>query len=179
MKDNNTTNWARGLKFVQWSKNNRHHSGIKSTPYAAMFSHEPKLGISGTNLPANVLEMITTEENLEAATNPIGSTHTQPASDSAVINPSFNLGVHIPISDVGSEVEYACSSSNNRNSENKKENPLKIPKIILKKVASSTIVAPVNSGQEFIFLPHPHHLTTTPFLLNPLFGPKWQKNLFF
>lgn len=160
MKDNNTTNWARGLKFVQWAKNNRHHSGIKSTPYAAMFSHEPKLGISGTNLPANVLERITTEEDLEAAMGS-NSNLTQPAasdSDCAVNNPSFNLGVHIPISDAGSEIadeseaEYVCSSSNLHNqnaNNNNRENPLRI---VLKKVASSTIVAPVNSGQELIFI---------------------------
>ena len=131
MKDNNTTEWERGLKFVQWSKNNRHQPGIKSTPYAAMLSHESKLGISGTNLPAHVLERITTEEDLDAAMGS-NSNHTHPAAtDSAVNNPSFNLGVLTSISDVRcefadeSEVEYVCSS-NHHNANNNKKNPLMI-----------------------------------------------------
>ncbi|XP_068221389.1 KRAB-A domain-containing protein 2-like [Palaemon carinicauda] len=31
MKDNNTTQWSNGLRFVQWQKNTRFHSGIGDT----------------------------------------------------------------------------------------------------------------------------------------------------
>ena len=42
MTDNNTLDWSMGLRFVQ----NTYHSGIKRTPYAAMFGTEPKVGLT-------------------------------------------------------------------------------------------------------------------------------------
>ncbi|KAJ8946081.1 hypothetical protein NQ314_008981 [Rhamnusium bicolor] len=36
MQDNNTTNWSKGLAFVQFMKNRALHSGIKQSPYQAM-----------------------------------------------------------------------------------------------------------------------------------------------
>lgn len=119
MRDNATTNWARGLKFVQWSKNNRHHSGIKATPYSALFSHEPQLGLRGTTIPTHLIDQINTEEELEAAT----SAHIQTGETTASVDDqeptsthhqhgtSFDLGVNIPISDVGSVLESADTES--------------------------------------------------------------------
>jgi hypothetical protein len=37
MKDNHTTNWSNGLRFVQFMKNRAFHSGIKQSSYKAMF----------------------------------------------------------------------------------------------------------------------------------------------
>ncbi|KMQ82993.1 krab-a domain-containing protein 2-like protein [Lasius niger] len=37
MKDNNTTKWSNGVRFVQFMKNRALHSGIKQSPYKAMF----------------------------------------------------------------------------------------------------------------------------------------------
>ncbi|XP_068246898.1 KRAB-A domain-containing protein 2-like [Palaemon carinicauda] len=37
MADNNSTDWATGNKFVQFSKNSAYHAGIKRSPYATMF----------------------------------------------------------------------------------------------------------------------------------------------
>ena len=38
LSDNNSSDWAVGLKFVQFMKNTSYHSGIKQSPYSALFS---------------------------------------------------------------------------------------------------------------------------------------------
>ena len=44
--DNATNNWAVGLKFVQFYKNTSHHSGIKCSPFKALFGSEAKVGLT-------------------------------------------------------------------------------------------------------------------------------------
>jgi hypothetical protein len=51
MRENNNKKWSIGLKFVQFEKNNSHHSGINRSPYKAMFgcdafSHTVQISIS-------------------------------------------------------------------------------------------------------------------------------------
>ena len=65
MKENNKKKWSSGLKYVQLAKNNRFHSGINTTPYAAMFSQETN-GLKSLNLPNGILERLESEEDLEA-----------------------------------------------------------------------------------------------------------------
>ena len=38
--DNYSKHWTTGIKFVQFHKNSAHHSGIKCSPYSAMFRNE-------------------------------------------------------------------------------------------------------------------------------------------
>jgi hypothetical protein len=38
--------WPVGIKFVQFQKNHSYHSGIKRTPYKAMFGVEAKVGLN-------------------------------------------------------------------------------------------------------------------------------------
>ncbi|XP_060855206.1 KRAB-A domain-containing protein 2-like [Metopolophium dirhodum] len=45
MQDNNTNKWSEGLRFVQFMKNKAYHSGIKRSPYNAMFGTDPKTGL--------------------------------------------------------------------------------------------------------------------------------------
>ena len=66
-KDNNTTKWSEGLRFVQWQKNTRFHAGIGRTPYEAMFGEKPHLGITATNLPEDIEKGLETEEQLAEA----------------------------------------------------------------------------------------------------------------
>jgi hypothetical protein len=40
-----------GIKFVQFQKNLSYHSGIKRTPYKAMFGVEAKVGLTSSSLP--------------------------------------------------------------------------------------------------------------------------------
>jgi transposase InsO family protein len=37
LKDNETTKWSEGLRFVQFMKNRSFHSGIRRSPYEAVF----------------------------------------------------------------------------------------------------------------------------------------------
>lgn len=46
--DNNTVDWPVGLKFVQFSKNTSHHSGINQSPYLALFGGAPRVGLRST-----------------------------------------------------------------------------------------------------------------------------------
>ncbi|XP_023210347.1 KRAB-A domain-containing protein 2-like [Centruroides sculpturatus] len=61
MQDNKSDRWSEGLRFVQFMKNRAYHSGIKRTPYEALFGCKPKVGLSF--LPE--LKDINTEEQLE------------------------------------------------------------------------------------------------------------------
>ncbi|XP_064106794.1 KRAB-A domain-containing protein 2-like [Macrobrachium nipponense] len=67
MKNNNTTQWSNGLRFVQWQKNTRFHSGIGRTPYEAMYGEKAHLGISAVNIPEEIMEGMETEEQLAEA----------------------------------------------------------------------------------------------------------------
>ena len=64
LSDNRTQDWAIGLKFVQNQKNSAYHCGIKCTPYSALFGCEPKVGLSSTNLPNEVILRLESEEDL-------------------------------------------------------------------------------------------------------------------
>jgi hypothetical protein len=44
MRENSCKDWQVGIKFVQFQKNLSYHSGIKRTPYKAMFGVEAKVG---------------------------------------------------------------------------------------------------------------------------------------
>lgn len=65
MQDNNTTNWSKGLAFVQFMKNRALHSGIKQSPYRAMFDIEPRVGLTTSNLPSEVIETLNDEDDLQ------------------------------------------------------------------------------------------------------------------
>ena len=64
MSDNNTQDWTVGLKFVQQQKNCAHHVGINLTPYKAMFGEEPKVGLTSSSLPPEILERLQSEDDL-------------------------------------------------------------------------------------------------------------------
>ena len=67
--DNNTTNWASGLQFVQYAKNARYHKGIGRSPFMAQLGYEAKLGTQTLNLDKDILENVTTEEQLNSLMN--------------------------------------------------------------------------------------------------------------
>lgn len=69
MKTNSTTAWAKGLWDVQFSKNRALHHGIRRSPYEAMFGEQPRVGLSSSFLPNDLLETLETEEDLEKALN--------------------------------------------------------------------------------------------------------------
>eukprot|EP00102_Acyrthosiphon_pisum_P016036 XP_008186840.1 PREDICTED: KRAB-A domain-containing protein 2-like [Acyrthosiphon pisum] len=63
MQDNNTNKWSEGLRFVQFMKNKAYHSGIKRSPYNAMFGTDPKTGLTSSILPHTILQEIPSTEN--------------------------------------------------------------------------------------------------------------------
>nr|CAH7714546.1 unnamed protein product [Callosobruchus chinensis] len=66
MRDNNTSSWSVGLKFVQWGINTTYHDAIKMEPHKAMFGQPPKVGL-GSKVPQEFLATISngiTEEDI-------------------------------------------------------------------------------------------------------------------
>ena len=63
MDDNDTNDWSVGIKLVQFYKNSSLHSGIKRTPYSAMFGCEAKVGLT-SSLPAEVIARLQREDDL-------------------------------------------------------------------------------------------------------------------
>lgn len=64
MKDNVSTKWSEGLRYVQFMKNRAYHSGIKQSPYMALFRMEPRVGHSSSSLPQEIINDIQDEEDL-------------------------------------------------------------------------------------------------------------------
>ncbi|KAK9728639.1 hypothetical protein QE152_g17085 [Popillia japonica] len=60
----NSTNWSVGCYFVQYQKNSSHHRIIGRSPYRALFGTNPKVGLSSTNLPSEIITTLETEEDL-------------------------------------------------------------------------------------------------------------------
>ena len=54
-KDNNSTKWSIGMKFVQFQKNKSYHSGLGCSPYEALFGHPAKVGLANTLIPTELL----------------------------------------------------------------------------------------------------------------------------
>ena len=65
--DNNSTNWPMGLRFVQFQKNSSYHSGIKQSPYKALFGTEVKVGLRSNTYPTEILKRMVSEDDLIAA----------------------------------------------------------------------------------------------------------------
>ena len=84
MADNETQDWATGIKFVQFQKNSAHHSGIKCSPYSAMFGCEARVGLTSSALPTEVIHRMESEDDLLAAfscsTPPLQETDSMPAA---------------------------------------------------------------------------------------------------
>ena len=64
MRENDTSKWEAGLKFIQFQKNRRFHEGIKRSPHEAMFGSPPKVGLATSKLPNEILNVIEKEEEL-------------------------------------------------------------------------------------------------------------------
>ncbi|CAI6361140.1 unnamed protein product [Macrosiphum euphorbiae] len=65
LQDNKTNKWSNGLRFVQLMKNRAYHHGTKHSPYEVMFGTPPKIGLTSSLLPANIIEKLKTEEELQ------------------------------------------------------------------------------------------------------------------
>ncbi|GBO23461.1 KRAB-A domain-containing protein 2 [Araneus ventricosus] len=62
MWNNKSDQWSEGLRFVLFMKNRAYLSGIRRTSYGALFGCKPKVGLTTSSLPQDVLKDINTEE---------------------------------------------------------------------------------------------------------------------
>lgn len=86
--ENKTEHWSQGLRFIQFMKNTSLHCGIKRSPYEAIFGNKPKIGLKTSNIPLEVTDSVTTEEDLG---NVINSIH----ADNAEIERSHQSEIEI------------------------------------------------------------------------------------
>ena len=56
--------WVSELPYVQYSKNNAHHSGIRASPYRVHFGRAPADLSVDMILPKEVVERLETEDDL-------------------------------------------------------------------------------------------------------------------
>jgi len=67
--DNNTKTWSERLRFIQSNKHRALHSGIKTSPYEAMFGTAQRIGLEDSPLTEDMYCSIETEEELEQLFN--------------------------------------------------------------------------------------------------------------
>ena len=53
------------MRFIQLTKNQTYHSGIKRSPYEAIFGTPTKIGLSSSRIPKELLPSINSEEELK------------------------------------------------------------------------------------------------------------------
>ncbi|XP_068213461.1 uncharacterized protein [Palaemon carinicauda] len=58
LSDNNTTDWTVDLKFVQFQKNSSYHSGIRRSPFAALFGSDAKVRLTTSALPHDAIHCL-------------------------------------------------------------------------------------------------------------------------
>ncbi|KAI0232839.1 hypothetical protein LSAT2_016873 [Lamellibrachia satsuma] len=59
-------------------KNSAYRSGIKGMPYAAMFGTEPRVGLTFSSLPSEIVERLQTKDDLLAILNTPTEITTEP-----------------------------------------------------------------------------------------------------
>jgi len=69
ISDNNTKTWSEGLRSIQSKKNRALHSGIKTSPWEAMFGTAQRIGLGYSLLTEDMHSSIGTEEELEQLFN--------------------------------------------------------------------------------------------------------------
>lgn len=87
MMDKNSTNWSVGCYFVQYQKNSSHHRIIGRSPYRALFGTNPKVGLSSTNLPSEIITTLETEEDLNGV---LSELHRKTDENVKVLNENMN-----------------------------------------------------------------------------------------
>ena len=84
-QENKNSHWSEGLRFVQFQKNRSYHRTIEQSPYKALFGSDPKVGLSSSAIPKELLDTLETEEDLNsvvvANSNEDTGTHTEIETD--------------------------------------------------------------------------------------------------
>ncbi|CAG5016958.1 unnamed protein product [Parnassius apollo] len=124
MRDNNSTKWAMGCFFVQYSKNTSFHRIIGRSSFRALFGCEPKSSLRSSNIPHDILQHITTEEHLQEVCDGRQTDETQDYSaqvaNSSVIILYSNELITLPvpmnasnnITNISTSIQHPSESSN-------------------------------------------------------------------
>jgi len=64
MRENKCSEWSKGLPIVQYIKNRKHHRGIGTSPYNALFGKEAYNGLEIVQLPNESKKKIKTVKEL-------------------------------------------------------------------------------------------------------------------
>src|ERR1051325_8704923 len=100
--DNNCSDWPVGLKFVQFSKNSSFHSGIKQSPYMAMFGSDPRVGLRSIALPTEILERMVSEDDLISAFSQVLGLSSSSATVTNVLSPGSSTSTVTDVLQSGS-----------------------------------------------------------------------------
>ena len=71
-----------GIKFVQFQKNSSYHSGIKCSPYAALFGCDARIGLTSSSIPNELISTVNSEADLFAVFQNFYGSVSTPATDS-------------------------------------------------------------------------------------------------
>ena len=120
LADNNTSDWTVRINLVQFQKNTAYHSGIKCSPYSAMFGREAKVEITSSSLPTEIIATLQSEDDLVAATT--GSSSYNPVPTSSTVQTVPSVPAHkgsatpqnpaLPTSDDSTATHISVSSTN-------------------------------------------------------------------
>ena len=111
MVDNNSSNWAWGIHFVQHEKNIRRHTGIKAVPYELLYGQQIRVGLSDSHMSKDLMESLFDEEDLldhfpSLAEAEVENEPSQPCSEP--INTSL---ADIPSTENSQEIVVECANS--------------------------------------------------------------------
>ena len=100
--------WVGELPYVQYSKNNAYHSGIRTTPYRVHFGRAPADLSVDMTLPKEVVERLETEDDLCGVLESrqvIGYASFDPSSDTLLASPNPLPFSHLSLQEPASGAE--------------------------------------------------------------------------
>lgn len=116
MHENNINQWSEGLRFVQFQKNRSFHRVIGQSPYNALFGADPKVGLSSSNIPKELLSGLETEEDLQHMVDGLQQAE---STDTDVESTEEDENIH---SDVNNDINVEADTVNVDNLSNNDNN---------------------------------------------------------
>ena len=170
--------WVSELPFIQYCKNNAHHSGIRGTPYCVHFGRAPADLSVDLILPKEVVERLETEDELyeilesrqvienasfdPSSDIPLPSPNQLPFSHLSLLEPASGSEVDVHVSsfpyDEVPESEYASSIVLSS-----QQPPLKEPSVLPSLMSTSSIPADTDDTSYDMSVPPLIGSTVTPY----------------
>jgi len=124
MRDNNTSKWSEGLRFIQLMKNRAYHKGINRSPYEAFFGYKMKVSLDTSFLPPYILIDLDDEERLRKLVdhNSIVPTNQNDENiitndeDICTVDNNINKGNYLVCSEDNDKNMVQCSTCDSKSS---------------------------------------------------------------